>query len=184
MPPIPEDRLSGAQKQAAEEMIAGPRGAVVGPFIAALRSPELMRRLGQLGEYLRFQNALGPRLTELVILLVARRWTQQFEWTAHAPIAADKGLAPSVIDAIAKGLRPARMADDEALVFDFVAELDRSQTVSDGTYDRAVSVLGEAGVVDLVGTLGYYSLLAMLMNVACTPLPSGVTPVLRPLQAS
>lgn len=170
--------MSDAQRRAAEEMAAGPRGAVVGPFIAALRSPELMRRLGNLGEYLRYRNRLGPRLTELVILLVARRWNQEFEWAAHAPIAAGQGLAPGVIDAIAAGRRPAGMAEDEAAVFDFVAELDCSQSVSDAAYERAVALFGEAGVVDLVGTMGYYALLAMLMNVAGTPLPAGVSPVL------
>jgi 4-carboxymuconolactone decarboxylase len=183
MPPIPDDRMTAAQKRAAEEMSGGPRGAVVGPFVAALRSPEFMRRLGSLGEYLRFQNSLGPRLTELAILLVARRWTQQFCWAAHAPIAADRGLSSELIDAIAHGRRPPQLADDEALVFEFVTELEREQAVSDATYARAVESFGEAGVVDLVGAIGYYSLLAMIMNVVGTPLPDGVSPQLGSLHA-
>jgi 4-carboxymuconolactone decarboxylase len=181
MPPIPDDRLTEAQREAVEEIEAGPRGAVVGPFVAALRSPELMRRLQKLGEYLRFGNALGPRLTELAVLLVARQWTAQFEWVMHAPIAADRGISPEAIDAIARGGRPAALAGDEAIVFDFVTELARSQAVSDDVYARAVGAFGEAGVIDLVGTVGYYSMLAMILNVAETPLPPGYAPVLEPL---
>lgn len=184
LPPIPRERMTPEQLAAAEELEAGPRGAVVGPFIAALRSPEFMRRLQSLGEYLRFQNALGPRLTELVVLLVARQWTQQFEWVMHAPLAAAAGIDLEAIDAIAEGRRPQGLADDEAIVVDFVSELARAQTVSDATFDRAASALGEAGIVDLVGTVGYYASLAMIMNVAKTPLPPDKSPVLKPLPDS
>jgi 4-carboxymuconolactone decarboxylase len=181
LPPIPAEQQTAAQRAAAKEIEAGPRGAVVGPFIAALRSPEFMRRLQKLGEYLRFQNALGPRLTELTVLIVARHCTAQFEWVMHAPLAAERGIGPEAIDAIAAGKRPTALAEDEAIVLDFVAELLRSQTVSDGVYERAVAAIGEAGVVDLVGTVGYYSMLAMILNVAQTPLPPDKAPVLKPL---
>jgi 4-carboxymuconolactone decarboxylase len=181
LPPIPPEQLTAAQRAAAEEIAAGPRGAVVGPFIAALRSPEFMRRLQRLGEYLRFQNALGPRLTELAVLVVARHFTAQFEWVMHAPLAAERGIAPEAIEAIAAGRRPTTLAEDEAVVLDFASDLLRSQTVSDDVYRLAVDALGETGVVDLVGTVGYYSMLAMILNVAQTPLPPDKAPALEPL---
>jgi 4-carboxymuconolactone decarboxylase len=179
MPPIPVDQMSPAQRAAADEVASGRRGAVYGPFVPALRSPELTRRLQKVGEYLRFEPQLPPRLREMAILLVAREWTQDFEWDFHAPIAVAEGLPQAVIQAIAEGRRPALLADDEALVCDFFSELHRSRSVSDATYARAVALLGEHGVVDLVALIGYYAMLAMLMNVARTPLPEGREPGLR-----
>jgi len=181
MPPIPDDRMTDAQRAAAAEVVAGRRGALVGPFVPALRSPEFMRRLQRLGEYLRYEPALPPRLREMVILLTARRWTQQFEWHTHAGKALAEGLPTRIVDAIARGTRPEGMDGDEALVFDFCQELVQTGGVGDELYGRAVARLGEQGVIDLVGTIGYYSTLAMIMNVAQTPLPEGVEPPLGSL---
>jgi 4-carboxymuconolactone decarboxylase len=173
MPPLRDDELSAAQRAAAAELAAGPRRAVVGPFIAALRSPELMTRLQRLGEYLRYRNALGPRLTELAILVTARAWSQPFEWALHVGEAESRGIARVTIAAIAAGSRPARMSADEAAVHDFVRELHAKQAVSDATYARAIAAFGEAGVVDLTAVAGYYTTLAMILNVARTPVPPG-----------
>lgn len=180
MPPIPASRLTRAQKEAAAELTASPRGGVIGPFIPALRSPEFMTRLQRLGEYLRYRNVLGPRLTELLILLTARAWTQPLEWAIHEQSALERGIPRSVIDAIAAGRRPTRMVTDEAVVYDFFMELTRRQSVGDATYARAVKSFGERGVVDLVGVIGYYMMLAMLLNVARTPLPKGSKARLAP----
>jgi 4-carboxymuconolactone decarboxylase len=181
MPPLNARALDAAQTAAAAELAAGPRGGVVGPFIAALRSPELMTRLQRLGEYLRYRNALGARLTELAILFTARAWTQQFEWALHVDAAARRGISRTTIAAIARGRRPAQMAADEAIVYDFLRELNETQAVSDPTYARALAAFGEAGVVDLTALAGYYTTLAMILNVARTPLPPGKRPSLRPL---
>jgi len=179
LPPLAASELDAAQRTAAAELAAGPRGGVVGPFIAALRSPELMTRLQRLGEYVRYANALGPRLTELAILVTARAWTQQFEWAMHVEHARARGLARATIAAIARGKRPGRMPDDEAAVHDFVRELHATQAVSDATYARALGAFGERGVVDLVAVAGYYTTLAMILNVARTPLPPGKRAALR-----
>jgi 4-carboxymuconolactone decarboxylase len=170
--------MTGFQRDVVAELVAGRRGAVYGPFVPLLRSPELARRLQKVGEYLRYEPALPPSLREMVILLVARQWTQDFEWHMHVPVALEAGLARAVVDAIAEGRRPAAMSREEALVCDFYSELQRSHAVSDATYAAAVDVFGEQGVIDLVGLVGYYSLLAMLMNVARTPLPDGADPTL------
>jgi 4-carboxymuconolactone decarboxylase len=176
MPPIPPARLTPAQRTVAQEIADGRRGGVYGPFVPALRSPELTRRLQALGEYLRYDHTLAPRLREMAILLTAREWSQEFEWAIHAPIALDTGLAPDVVDAIAAGRRPPAMREDEAILHDFVGELLRRHEVGDETYARAVQAFGEQGVIDLVGAVGYYATLAMIMNVARTPLPPGAAP--------
>jgi len=115
MPPIPREQMTEAQRAAADELIAGPRKGVKGPFIPLLRSPELMAWLQKVGEYLRFESALPPRLSEFATVLVTRRWTQQFEWAVHVPLAIAAGTLPATIDALRAGIRPATMSDDEAL---------------------------------------------------------------------
>ena len=181
MPPIPNAKQTAAQRAAARELAATPRGSVIGPFVPALRSPEFMRRLQRLGEYLRYHSALGPRLTELAILLTARAWTQQVEWTLHVKTARAAGLSAATIAALAAGRRPAKLQADEAVVYDFFIELESTRSVGDATYARACAALGEQCIVDLVGIAGYYSTLAMLMNVARTPLPRGRRPQLKSL---
>lgn len=181
MPPLPKPKLTKAQRRAAAELAAGPRGEVIGPFVPALRSPELMTRLQRLGEYLRYGNSLGRRLTELAILLTARAWTQQFEWAFHEKLAAEAGIPRATIAAIAAGRKPRGLPPKDRAVYAFFMELQRTQAVTDVTYERAVAALGEAGVIDLIGVMGYYSTLAMIMNVARTPLPEGYTALLSPL---
>jgi 4-carboxymuconolactone decarboxylase len=158
---------SARRSAAAAELAAGPRGES-SPFIAALRSPELMTRLQRLGEYLRYRNALGPRLTELAILITARAWSQPFEWALHVDEAEARGIARATIAAIARHRKPLRMPADEATVYDYLGELHAKQAVSDATYARAVAAFGEAGIVDLTAVAGYYTTLAMILNVART----------------
>jgi 4-carboxymuconolactone decarboxylase len=176
MPPIPADKLTPAQKKAADELIAGPRGALVGPFIPLLRSPELMSRLQKVGEYVRYQNSLGHKLTEFAIVITSRHWTQEFEWDTHYDLALKAGMDPEILAAVREGRRPAGMPADVEVVYDFSTELQQNQSVTDATYARALKALGEQGVVDLTATVGYYTALAMILNVARTPLPPGRSP--------
>lgn len=173
MPPLAAELMSPQQKKAADELTAGPRGGVKGPFIPLLRSPELMARLQKVGEYLRFESAIPKRLNEFTTLVVSRHWTQQFEWAVHYPLAAAAGTSNDVLDALAAGRRPEGMSDDEALCFDFCLELQANKSVSNDTYARAVGLLGEQGLIDLVTLIGYFTTLAMVMNVAGTPAPAG-----------
>lgn len=172
LPPIPPADWTPQQRDCAEEIIVGPRGGLIPPFVPMLRSPELTMHSQRLGEYLRYRSAVGLRLSELAILLVARHWTQQVEWAIHAPIALREGIAAETVAAIALGERPPGLTADEAVVYDFSTELLETRQVSDATWARAVAVLGEQGVVDLVGINGYYAYLAMLMNAARTPAPA------------
>ena len=181
MPPIPADKLTDAQKKAIEEFKAARSVDISGPFVAMLRSPEVMNRARAMGDYLRFRSSLPPRLSEFVILLTARRWTQQYEWNAHAPLAVKGGLNADIVKAVAEGRRPEKLAEDEEIVYLLFDEIQRTQSVSDGTYARAVGKIGEQGVIDVMGITGYYTMLAMVMNTARTPLPDGAKPALGPL---
>jgi 4-carboxymuconolactone decarboxylase len=173
LPPLSPDRLSPEQRAALAEITAGPRGGAIGPFVPLLRSPGLMSPLQRTGEYLRYASTLDRRLFEMTVLIVARRWDQQFEWGHHHPLALDAGLDPAVADAIAHDRRPEEMDPAAAAVWDLLDELDRTNGVTDATYERALAQLGEAGVVEVVAAAGYYTTLAMVMNTARTPAPDG-----------
>jgi 4-carboxymuconolactone decarboxylase len=166
LPPIPAEKLSAEQKKAAEEFAAGRGYTPRGPFAVMLRSPEVMLRAKAMGDYLRFRNVLPKRVSEMVILITAREWTQQYEWAYHYRIALEEKLDRAVIEAIAEGRRPDKMQEDEAVAYDFSTELHRRRSVSDATYARALKLFGEQGVIDLVGISGYYTFNAMMMNVA------------------
>lgn len=180
LPPIAAEKLTAAQNAAADEFKAGRGYAVLGPFAVMLRSPEVMLRAKAMGDYLRFRNVLPKRVSELVILVTAREWTQQFEWSHHYRYATEAGLAKDIIQAIADGRRPERMAEDEAAAYDFSIELHHRRSVSDATYARALALFGEQGIIDLTGINGYYSLLAMMMNVARTPTDTTDVTLLEP----
>ena len=172
LPPIADADLTQEQREAAEAFKEGRGYAVHGPFAVMLRSPEVMLRAKAMGDYLRFRNVLPKRVSEMAILITAREWTQQFEWTYHYRYAMEAGLAREIADAIGEGRRPRDMADDETAAYDFAIELHHRKGVSDATYARALALFGERGVVDLTGICGYYSLLAMTMNVARTLPPA------------
>lgn len=178
LPPLAPERWTPEQRRQAEEIINGPRGGLISPFVPMLRSPELMAHAQRMGEYLRYRSAIGLQLSELAILIVARHWTQQVEWAIHAPIALREGIAEATVAAIARGEPPSGLPADQQAVYDFSTELLREQQVSDATWQRAVAAFGEQGVVDLVGINGYYGFLAMLMNAARTPAPTSKVPPL------
>jgi 4-carboxymuconolactone decarboxylase len=173
LPLPPDEELTPEQRAAAAEISSGPRGGVIGPFAPLLRSPELMTRLQKVGEHLRFSSPLDRRLFEMTILFVSRWWNQDFEWTYHHPLALQAGLDPAIADAIGEDRRPEGMDPAAAAVWDLLDELHRTREVSDATYARALEQLGDAGVVEVVGAAGYYTTLAMVMNVARTPVPGG-----------
>jgi 4-carboxymuconolactone decarboxylase len=177
MPAIPEAQMSPDQKRVMDEIAAGPRGRIGGPFIPLMRSPELMNRLQRVGEYLRFQNTVGLRNSEFAVLIVARHWSQPIEWAIHRPIAEKEGVLPATCDAIAEGRRPDNMTEDETLIYNVLEELRNNRSMSDPTYAQLLKRFGEQGVIDLVAHYGYYSLLAMTMNVARTAVPDNGTAV-------
>lgn len=169
--------MTPEQVRVAGNIRSGPRGKLIGPFNAWLRSPELADRLQKVGEYIRFNSSLPSRLNELAILVTARAWGSQFEWWAHARFALDAGLAPAIVDAIAAGQRPRQMAADETIIYDFCTELRRTRAVSDATYEAMRQAFGEQGIVDVIAASGYYDIVSMTLNVAQIPMPEGATPL-------
>lgn len=181
LPPIPPEKMTEAQKAAAAQLAKSRGREVFGPFVPLLRSPEVMLRAEAMGEYLRYRSAFPPRLSELVILITARHWTQQYEWNVHYPEALKAGLSPDIAKAIAEGRRPAGMSDDEDALYQFSIELQQNRSVSDPTYARVLSRFGEQGVIDLVSIIGYYTFQSFVLNTARTPVPENGVPKLTPL---
>ena len=179
LPIIPPEKMTDAQRKAAEEFAAGRGYAVRGPFAALIRSPEVMLRAKAMGDYLRFKSSIDPRLNEFAICITARHWGQNYEWHAHRPLAEKAGLAPALADAVAEGRRPTGMKADEETVYDFCTELHVNRSVCDATYERTKAAFGEQGVIDLTAVCGYYTLIAMALNVARTALPEGSKPGLK-----
>jgi 4-carboxymuconolactone decarboxylase len=178
MPPIPEGSLTDEQKAAVAEF-EEVRGPLSGPWHVLVRSPGMLNPARSLSDYVRFASSLPPRLSEFVILITAREWTSQYEWNAHHGLAMRGGLDPDVAAALAEGRRPEGMAADEQAVYDFCIELHRNHGVSDATYARALELLGEEGIVDMIGLSGWYTLVSMTLNVARI-MPENPTQTLQP----
>jgi 4-carboxymuconolactone decarboxylase len=166
---IPPAQYTEEQKQAAADFESARKVPVFGPFEPLMYSPQVMSTARAMGDYLRYKSAIGNTLSELVILITAREWTQDYEWSLHYPIALKAGIRKEIADEIAVGRRPTAMSADEETVFNFTSELLRNKQVSDATFERARSRFGRNGVVDMTGIVGYYTFLAMQLNVAQYP---------------
>lgn len=175
-PPLLEEAaLTSDQKSAYDAIIAGPRGVVEGPLRIWLQSPGLAKTAQALGAYCRYGTSLPPRLSELAILVVGAHWQSGFEWHIHAPIALAAGVSPSAVNSIKDG-ETAVFSDEPArIVYEFATELLQHRAVSNAMYAQAVAILGVPGVVDLVGVLGYYTLISMTINAFHVPVPPGAT---------
>ena len=178
MPPIPAGSLTDEQRAAVAEF-EQVRGPLSGPWHVLVRSPGLLNPARSMSDYVRFNSSLPARLSEFVILITAREWTSQYEWNAHHGLAMRGGLDPNIAAALAEGRRPEGMEADEAAVYDFCIELHRNRSVSDATYARALEQLGEQGIVDMIGLSGWYTLVAMTLNVARV-MPENPTQTLHP----
>ena len=179
LPPLATDQLTEPQAQALADFVTA-RGTPTGPWIALLRSPELMKRTRGVSDYLRFESVVPGWLREFVILMTARQWAQNYEWNAHYAIAIDEGLSPDIARAIAEGRRPDGMVREEEILYEFCLELQRNHSVSDATYERALERFGEQGVVEVVSLMGYYTMISMILNTSRAPLPDGAVPALAP----
>jgi len=179
LPTIPPSQYTPDQQAAATAFEAARKTPVFGPFQPLMHSPEVMTLARSMGDYLRYKSKVGPKLSELAILVTARFWTQDYEWYLHAPIAQKAGIAPDIVAAIRDGRPPATMDADESVVYDFLSELQQKKAVSDATFARAEARLGKPGVVDLTAICGYYTLLAMELNAARYPIPKDATPLPR-----
>lgn len=181
--PLSWDSMTAAQMAMAENVLAGKRGSMQGPYNVLLRSPELGNLAQQFGAHTRFHSSLPLALNELAILLVARFWTSPFVWTIHKGIALEAGLNADLVDSIAQRREPGNLhalAPGVAAVYSFCHELLQEKQVSDACYTALVSAFGERGVVDAMGTMSYYTLVCMSLNVDQYPLPDGTHNQLQP----
>jgi 4-carboxymuconolactone decarboxylase len=175
--PLTWEALTPEQKLMVESVLQGKRGSMQGPYNVLLRSPELGDLAQKFGAHTRFNSSLPLALNELAILLVARYWTAQFVWWAHKAIAIEAGLDKTLIEAIAQRISPNNLSsfDEKTVaVYLFCNELLQTKRVSDQTYATIVTQFGERGAVDLMGTMSYYTLVSMSLNVDQYPLPEGV----------
>lgn len=178
LPAKPYDDLTDRQKQVHDNIASGPRGLVQGPLAVWLNRPELADCAQALGQYCRFDSSLPPHLSELAILTTGRIWGSEFEWSVHKPIALKAGISADIVEAIRTQKPPEFVNEDEAVVYAFAKKLHTERHISDTLYAHAVSVLGQDNVVDLVGLLGYYTLISMTINAFKVPLPEGQLPEL------
>lgn len=181
MPPIAADKLTDAQKKAVADFKANRGQDVFGPFVPLLRSPDVMLRTMALGDYLRYKTVLGLPLSEFVILITARQYTQHYEWSVHYPIALQNGVSADIAKAIAEGRRPSGMSADQEIAYDFTTELLQNRSVSDATYARAIGRFNEQGTIEMVGVAAYYTFQSMVLNTARTPVTTPPALSLKPL---
>jgi 4-carboxymuconolactone decarboxylase len=173
---IAPGEMTPAQRRVHDQIVAGRRGRFGGPFQLLIRAPEICEHAAKLGEHLRWGTSLPDRLSELAIITTARFWRAQFEWHAHAPLAEQAGVPHAAVEAIRRGAAPSFTQKDEALVHRICTELFEKQRLSDATFDEAVATLGETGLVEVIGIIGYYTLIGNTLNVFQVAVPAEVTP--------
>lgn len=176
--PSPET-MTPEQRRVHDRIITGRRGRIQGPLRAALHSPELADRWQALGEHLRYSTSLSPRLSELAILVTGRACRSPFEWYAHRGEAEKAGIEPAIIEALLAQTIPASLHPDDALVVSYAVELNRHRSVSDATHAAVVERFGERTVVELTALVGYYTMVAMMLNAQEIPLPESVEPAFK-----
>lgn len=175
LPAIAEDKLTAEQRTLMSAIASGPRGQfkMGGPFFCYLHAPAFGELAQKLGAHLRFGTSIPPRLSEFAILATARRWKAQYEWAAHEPQAARAGVTRKTIEDLRNGREPSSAPKDERALHAFITEVYRTGRASDRAYKAAHAILDDAGMVELVGLLGYYGMVAMTLNVFRMPVPDG-----------
>jgi 4-carboxymuconolactone decarboxylase len=168
--------MTPAQRRVRDLIIAGRRGRFGGPFELLIRAPEICEHAAKLGEHLRWGTSLPDRLSELAIITTARFWRTQLEWCAHAPLAEKAGIPHAAIEAIRRGAAPQFAAADEALVHRICTELLETRRLSDKSFEEAISAFGEAGLIEVIAILGYYTLVGNTLNAFGAGVPDGATP--------
>jgi 4-carboxymuconolactone decarboxylase len=176
IPLFPMNDMSPEQRAVLDKIVSGPRGRIQGPLRAALHNPELADKWQALGALLRYGTTLPPRLSEIAILVTGRACNSPFEWYAHRQEAEKAGIEAPIIEAILSQSEPPGLSPDDAAVYRYALELNRHKSVSDATYQAALTRLGERTVVELTALVGYYTMVAMTLNCHEIPLPEGVAP--------
>lgn len=173
---FPKASMDDDQRRVLEKIVSGPRGRIQGPLRAALYNAELADRWQALGALLRYQTTLTPRQSELAILVTGRACRSPFEWYAHRQEAVKAGIETAVIEALLAERMPEGLTQNDAAVVRVARELNQLRSISDATYADALSRFGERTLVELTALVGYYTMVAMMLNAHEIPLPEGVAP--------
>jgi 4-carboxymuconolactone decarboxylase len=175
------DQMTPEQQQVARRSMSGPRQKVGAPFKTLLHSAGVADPIERLGDYVRFKSAIPQRLTELVILIIARHWTAQYPWSVHYVPALESGVSAAVVEQIAAGRRPTGMQADETVIYDFCKDMLDGKGAGDQVFAALSAAYGKSGVVDLIGLMGYYFTLSMALVADRYPPVEGKAPRLQPL---
>jgi 4-carboxymuconolactone decarboxylase len=181
-PPIDQAKWNAQQQEFSKLMSsAGTRagGITNAPFKVYFASPDFGLEAIRMSNYLRWGTGLDARLAEFAILIAGRQWTSDYIWHAHYPLAIKGGLDPSIAADMAAGKRPAKMKEDEAIIYDLLVEIYRDHAVSDATYAKAKAKYGDKGITDIVGLGSYYGVTAMAIIVSNTDTAQGDEPKLQ-----
>ena len=175
LPALSQEAFTPEQRALTESIRSGPRGQfkLAGPFAVYLHAPAFGELAQKLGGHLRFKTSVPGRLSEFAILLTAQHWKAQYEWAMHVPMAEKRGVKPQTIRDIQAGRAPKSAPRDELAIYAFAKELYAKRRVSNATYARVHKFIGDTGIVELIGILGYYALISMTLNVFRMPLPEG-----------
>jgi 4-carboxymuconolactone decarboxylase len=179
--PLKYEEMTPAQKTMIDHLLAGERTGVGGPFNVLLRSPEMGDIAQQFGAAGRFHSALSAQVRETVIILTARFWMAQYEWSAHKKLALEAGVSPAIVDAIANGKRPPSLEPELGTAYNFMTELLKTRQVSDSIFAATKEKFGERGIVDMIGLAGWYTTVSLALNTDRYPLAPGAQPELKPL---
>ena len=171
--PIAPESMTEDQKKVHDAIASGPRGHVRGPFPVLLHSPSMADHVQKLGAYIRFESKLPDALRELAVLVTSRFWRAEFEWFAHHNLAREAGVSSDAIEAIRTGRTPRFNDPAQQVVYEFCVALHETHQVDDQLYGRGQELLGQEVLTDLVAMSGYYTMLAMTLNVYEVPLPDG-----------
>jgi 4-carboxymuconolactone decarboxylase len=177
VPDVTPDMYTPEQKRVADEIGKLRCGLARGPYAVWMWIPEVAELASKLGNMIRLKSKLERRLFELMVLIVARTWSAQFEWFAHEPYGREFGLEGDIIEAIRTGRVPSVKREEEQIVFDVVTELQSARALSRASYDRALGKLGLQPLIELIAGAGYATMLAMTLRVFEVPAPDGKRPL-------
>lgn len=165
IPNLEYEEMNNEQKRIYDDITSGPRGGVRGPLAIWMQRPGLADNAQSLGEYARYNSSLEPSLSELAICIIARIWQSEYEWRVHSKIAIDAGVDPQIIESLRFGKKPEFQSKEQAIIYKFTLTLHKNRFVDNNLYDETIKCLGKDRLVDLVGVLGYYTLISMTINV-------------------
>ncbi|MDC0139498.1 carboxymuconolactone decarboxylase family protein [Hyphomicrobiales bacterium] len=178
---LKKEDMNIEQRKIFDEISSGPRGGVRGPLAIWMQRPGLADNAQSLGAYCRYNSSLSPKLSELAICIIARIWGSEYEWRVHSVIAQEAGIKGDIIESIRLGKKPNFTDDNQEIIYRFAVSLHKYKCVADELYLETVGILGQDSVIDLVGVLGYYTLISMTINVFEVTHPKPMTLQLQPL---